>query len=142
MGRPMSKDWKGGTTQWLPAEHRQIIALVRDLTERLGRLPVDLGAGPSASLAAVHRQGLDAILGDVMSHGDRVRVLAETSPAEPIPVARTFYVAVCDVCTFLSGGEGLEMPFWDQDARAEWCRAHTEGTGHAKWTAFTVPAPS
>lgn len=134
-----TKDWKGGVTHWLPVEHRQIIALVRDLTERLDRLPVETSERRNVSLADVHRQGLDAILGQVMAHGDRARAIAEQAPATT-RVIGPFWVAVCDTCSFLNGGEQLEMPFGSADDRAAWCRAHSEGTGHDKWSGWEVPA--
>jgi hypothetical protein len=140
----MARDWRGGTTEWLPAEHRQVIALVRDLRERLQRLPMNPGDPVSPSLASLHRTALDDLLTTVMSNGDRARIAADAAPATvvdrqaPSGSPSTFFVAVCDTCTFLAGGEALEMPFGSVDDRAEWCQAHTDGTGHAKWQSWRV----
>ena len=115
-----------------PAAHRQVIALVADLRERLRHLRLD--PRESTSLADLHGPALDAVLATVLHHGDMCRHAVETGPGEAFLVGRLFFVAVCVQCEKDAGT--LEMPFDTHDKRADWCRAHSEGTGHQEWRSW------
>lgn len=134
-------------THWHPPAHRQLLALLDDVDARLGQLPCTTAtaAGTDTTLGSLLRHHVDTIRAEVMRHGDRVRREAETAPitmvfttasgdVKPSPLGRLFYVCVCTVCEEQAGT--LEMPFYSHDARAAWCMAHQEGTGHSEWRSW------